>query len=102
MFERTLKRLADRPARWHLIVSIAETGDVTDKATEAWPEGRRTVDVGTLVIDKTVPEASGNCRDEVFDPTILPTGMAPSAAYSSSLTRRASEGVRSMLIATEK
>lgn len=111
VFERTLKRLADGPARWHLIVTLAEPGDVTDKATAAWPEGRRTVDVGTLVIDKAVPEAPGNCRDEIFDPTILPTGMAPSddpllaarsAAYSSSFTRRASEGVRSNLPVSAK
>lgn len=111
VFDRTLKRIADGPARWHLVVTIADPGDVTDNATVAWPAGRRTVDVGTLVIDKVMSEASGNCRDDIFDPTILPPGMAPSddpllaarsAAYSSSFTRRASEGVRSSLPAAAK
>ncbi|WP_067734251.1 catalase family peroxidase [Novosphingobium naphthalenivorans] len=111
VFDRTLKRLANGPARWHLIVTIADPGDITDKATVAWPAGRRTVDVGTLIIDKALPAASGGCRDEVFDPTILPPGIAPSddplltarsAAYSNSFTRRASESARSILSVSAK
>lgn len=111
VFDRTLARLAKGPARWHLVVTIADPGDVTDNATVMWPAGRRTVDVGTLVIDNAVPEASGNCRDEVFDPTILPPGITPSddpllaarsAAYSSSFTRRAGEGARSSLATPAK
>lgn len=106
VFDSTLARLAKGPARWHLVVTIAGPGDVTDKATAMWPAGRRTVDVGTLTIDKATPEEAGNCRDEVFDPTILPPGMAPSddpllaarsAVYSNSFTRRAREGARSSL-----
>ncbi|MBD3730914.1 MAG: catalase family peroxidase [Sphingomonadales bacterium] len=111
VFDRSLARLAQGPVRWHLVVTIAEPGDVTDKATAMWPAGRRTVDVGTLIIDKALPEAAGNCRDMVFDPTILPPGMAPSAdpllaaraaAYSSSFTRRAGEGARSSLSTAAK
>lgn len=93
-------RVAAGPQRWNLSVTVAEPGDPIADPSKAWPESRRTVDVGTLVIDRVLPEPDGPCREINFDPTVLPSGMstsddpfpaARSAAYSVSYNRRAAE-----------
>ncbi|MGI3899539.1 MAG: catalase family peroxidase [Janthinobacterium lividum] len=94
------QRVAARPQLWELIVTVADAGDPTADPSKAWPEGRRTVDAGTLTVDRVVPEADGPCREINYDPTVLPDGMrtsddpfpaARSAAYSVSFNRRTAE-----------
>ncbi len=94
------QRLASGPQRWHLLVTLGEPGDPTHDATRMWPAERTTIDAGTLVIDSTQPQESGECRDINYDPTILPDGIrvsddpllaARSAAYANSYLRRTSE-----------
>lgn len=94
------KRVATAPQRWELMITVAEAGDPTADPSKAWPDGRRTVDAGTLVVNRTVPEADGPCRDINYDPTVLPDGMrtsddpfpaARSAAYAVSYDRRTAE-----------
>ena len=74
--------------------------DPTADPSKAWPEGRRTVEVGTLVAQAVLTEPDGPCRDINYDPTVLPDGMrtsddpfpaARSAAYAVSFNRRAAE-----------
>lgn len=100
LFDEMGARVARGPVRWHMQVTLAQPGDRTDNATIAWPANRRTVDVGTLVIDRTQAEEVGHCRDITFDPTILPDGVAlsddplpaaRSAAYAASFRRRGTE-----------
>ena len=94
------QRVAAGPQHWELVVTVAEPGDPTADPSKAWPDGRRTVDVGTLTVDRTVPEADGPCREINYDPTVLPEGMrtaddpfpaARSAAYAVSYDRRTAE-----------
>jgi len=94
------KRLAAGPLRWHLQMVFAAPGDAVDDATIAWPDDRRTVDAGTLVLTSSQPQADGPCRDVNYDPTILPRGIetsddpllaARSATYADSYLRRTSE-----------
>jgi catalase len=93
-------RVAKEPARWTLVVTVANPGDPTSDPTKVWPEGRRTVEVGTLVVQQIIAERDGPCRDINFDPTILPNGIkvsddpfpaARSAAYAKSFDLRTSE-----------
>jgi catalase len=88
------------PLRWTLAVTIADPGDPTADPSRAWPDGRRTVEVGTLTVDQVQPEPDGPCRDLNFDPTVLPSGMrtsddpfpaARSSAYAKSFDRRTAE-----------
>jgi hypothetical protein len=58
--------------RWRLVVTVAEPGDPTNDATQAWPAIRRQVEVRTLSIDSLATEAPGNARDVNFDPLVLP------------------------------
>ena len=95
-----IRRLADGPLTWHLVVTFAEPGDPSNDATKAWPPDRKRVDVGTLTVQKAQAEADGPCRDFNYDPTILPTGIAVSddpllaarsAAYAKSFDLRTAE-----------
>lgn len=101
LYREMITRTARGPSRWHLMLTEANPGDVTDKATVAWRGPHRTIDAGMLTIRAVRPEETGRCRDMNFDPTILPEGIAVSddpllaarsKAYSSSFTRRAGEG----------
>jgi catalase len=94
------ERVRGGAQRWTMVVTIANPGDPTADPTKAWPEDRRTVEVGTLVVRQIEAERDGPCRDINFDPTILPSGIrtsddpfpaARSAAYAKSYDRRTAE-----------
>lgn len=94
------QRVAAGPQRWTLAVTVANPGDPTADPTKAWPADRRTVEVGTLVVQKIETEPDGPCRDINFDPTVLPDGIrtsddpfpaARSAAYAKSYDLRTAE-----------
>jgi catalase len=95
-----VRRLADGPLSWHLMVTFGEPGDPSNDATKAWPSDRKRLEVGTLTVQKAEAEAAGPCRDFNYDPTILPTGIvvsddpllpARSAAYAKSFDLRTAE-----------
>ncbi|KGM30839.1 catalase family peroxidase [Inquilinus limosus] len=94
------QRVAAGPQRWTMTVTVANPGDPTADPSKAWPADRRTVEVGTLVVQKIEAEQDGPCRDINFDPTVLPAGISPSddpfpaarsAAYSRSYNLRTAE-----------
>ncbi len=94
------ERVRGGPLRWTMVVTVADPGDPTADPSKAWPEGRRTVEVGTLTVQQIQAERDGPCRDINFDPTVLPSGMrtsddpfpaARSSAYAKSYDRRTAE-----------
>jgi catalase len=94
------ERVRSGPQRWALAVTVANPGDPTADPSKAWPEDRRTVEVGTLTIQHIEAERDGPCRDVNFDPTVLPAGIktsddpfpaARSSAYAKSYDRRTAE-----------
>jgi catalase len=94
------ERVHGGPQRWTMVVTVANPGDQTADPSKAWPEDRRTIDVGTLTVQQIEAEPDGPCRDINFDPTVLPTGMrtsddpfpaARSSAYAKSYDRRTAE-----------
>jgi len=98
--EEIAQRVSSAPQRWTLVVTIANPGDPTADPSKAWPADRRTVEVGTLVVQQIEAEPDGPCRDINFDPAVLPTGIrtsddpfpaARSAAYMKSYDLRTSE-----------
>ncbi|MGE7956050.1 catalase family peroxidase [Pseudomonas sp. NPDC089530] len=95
-----VRRLAAGPLRWRLEITLAKPGDPTDDASKAWPSERRVLNAGTLVLERSQPQNTGECRDINYDPLVLPSGIAASddpllaarsAAYASSYLRRTSE-----------
>ena len=93
-------RVAGAPQRWTLVITVANPGDPTADPSKAWPDDRRTIEAGTLIVQKTEAEQDGPCRDINYDPTVLPSGIktsddpfpaARSAAYAKSYDRRTAE-----------
>jgi catalase len=94
------ERVRGGPQRWTMVVTVANPGDPTADPSKAWPEDRRTVEVGTLTVQQIQPERDGPCRDINFDPTVLPSGMrtsddpfpaARSSVYAKSFDLRTAE-----------
>ncbi len=94
------QRIGSGPQRWTMVVTVANPGDQTADPSKAWPDDRKSVEVGTLIAQKVEAEADGPCRDINYDPTVLPSGIktsddpfpaARSAAYSISFNRRTAE-----------
>jgi catalase len=94
------ERVHNGPQRWTMVVTVANPEDPTADPTKAWPEDRRTVEVGTLTVQRIEAEQDGPCREINFDPTVLPTGIrisddpfpaARSAVYAKSYNLRTAE-----------
>jgi catalase len=95
-----VQRLASAPLRFQLNITLANPEDPVNDASKTWPEGRKVLNAGTLVLEKTQPQLSGECRDINYDPLVLPAGIqgsadpllaARSAGYADSYLRRTSE-----------
>jgi catalase len=91
------------PQRWTMVVTVADAGDPTADPSKAWPQGRRTLTVGMLVVQRIEAERNSRCRDINFDPTVLPPGMrvsddpfpaARSSVYRKSYDLRTAEAKR--------
>ncbi|MBV8338012.1 MAG: catalase family peroxidase [Alphaproteobacteria bacterium] len=94
------ERVRGGPQRWTMVVTVANSADPTADPSKAWPEDRRTVEVGTLTVQQIEPERDGPCRDINFDPTVLPSGIrtsddpfpaARSSVYAKSYDLRTAE-----------
>jgi len=104
------ERVRGGPQHWTMVVSVADPGDPTADPSKAWPEDRRAIEAGTLIVQQIEAERDGPCRDINFDPTVLPSGMrtsddpfpaARSAAYAKSYDLRTAEAADYPRTATE-
>jgi catalase len=98
--QEIVQRINAAPQKWTLRVTMAQPEDPTDDPSKAWPDDRRSIDVGDLIVTRTEQERDGPCRDINFDPTVLPDGMrvsddpfpaARSSAYARSYDLRSAE-----------
>ena len=93
------QRVAAGPVSWRLVFQLAAPEDPVDDLTQLWPEDRKLVDAGELVIDR-LHEDQDLVDSYVFDPTLMPPGIELSGdpllhfrseAYAESHRRRTSE-----------
>src|SRR5215471_5137386 len=49
------ERVRGGPQRWTTVVTVANPGDPTADPSKAWPEDRRTIEVGTLTVQQIEP-----------------------------------------------
>ena len=100
LFDDLIAQITQHPRQWRLIVTIGWSGDLTNDATQPWPEGRQQVDAGTVTIDRASSEDGGHCTAINYDPLVLPAGIQPSddpllsarsAVYARSFKLRAEE-----------
>ena len=62
------ERLAKGPARFRVLVQLAEAGDDVTDSTVPWPESRPQLDFGTLAITDRVDDLAPERRKIIFDP----------------------------------
>ena len=73
--EEIQKRVADGPVRMKLQAQIAEPGDKIDDPSLAWPDSRKTVELGEVEIDKVNPDSDAAQRALLFLENAVPAGI---------------------------
>lgn len=89
-------RLKQGPARFKLLLQIAEQGDKLSDPSITWSDTHRTVELGDLSISRAVADNDAANNSLLFMPTALPDGIAAadpmiaarSSAYAESYARR--------------
>ena len=62
------ERLTKGPARFRVLVQLAEAGDEVTDSTSIWPETRAEMEFGTLAIRERVDELAPERRKLIYDP----------------------------------
>ncbi|KAG9238421.1 catalase-like domain-containing protein [Amylocarpus encephaloides] len=73
------ERIASGPIGFKILAQIAAEGDITNDATEHWPEDRPVVELGSFTIDAFVPEGDKETKYLIMDPIPRIEGVEPSA-----------------------
>ena len=69
------EKLAQGPVGFIWYAQIAETGDIIDDPSIAWPTTRKLVKLGTIAITALAPDEASADRKTLFLPANLPDGM---------------------------
>jgi catalase len=69
------ERIKQGPVTYTLVLEIAELGDPLDDVTALWPEGRRTVEIGTLTLVAPIALEDLGDPEMNHDPTRLTDGI---------------------------
>lgn len=77
-YEEMAERVKSGPARFRIVVQVAEPDDVTDDATVLWPESRRMVELGTVELTSVVADNAAEQKQVIFDPIPRVDGIEPS------------------------
>jgi catalase len=91
------ERVSHGPVKFTLLAQVAEQGDKVDDPTIVWPDTRKKIELGTLIITKAVADTQAAEKKLLFVPGALVPGIEAadpmiavrSAAYIVSLSRRA-------------
>ena len=75
--EELPQRLAKGPAVFDWYAQVAEAGDIIGDPSIAWPESRRLVKLGTIRIDRLVPDQAVTEKATIFQPLNVPAGIGP-------------------------
>ncbi len=75
--EQTLiKRTAEGPVRWDMLVTLGEPGDAETDPTVTWPDNRKVIKAGTLTLTAATPQKGAACEKINFDPLVMSDGIA--------------------------
>jgi catalase len=77
LIEEMPERVKTSPVEFTWYAQVADDGDVIDDPSLVWPESRRLVKLGTLVIDRVVPDQAAASKTLMFLPTHVPAGIVP-------------------------
>jgi catalase len=77
LVEEIQKRVGDGPAKFKLVAQVAEQGDKIDDPSIAWPDSRKKIELGEIVIDKVDPDSDSVRRNLIFLPAAVLPGIEP-------------------------
>ena len=69
------ERVGRRPAKFMVLLQVAEQGDKLDDPSIAWPDTRKKVELGTIVIAKASPDSHAAEKKLLFLPGALVPGI---------------------------
>jgi len=75
LIEEIGKRVGEGPVRFKYVAQIAEQGDKLDDPSIAWPDDRKTVELGVIEIDKAVADSDAAQRALLFIENAVPPGI---------------------------
>lgn len=75
LFEELRTHLAQEPVKFRFLIQLPNSGDPTNDASLAWPDDRKTVELGTITITSVVSDSDAAQRALAFDPTRLTDGI---------------------------
>jgi catalase len=78
LYDELAERVAKAPIRFEILVQAAEHGDIVDDATVHWPEERRLINFGQIVLTEPVVDNEHEQRQIIFDPIPRVDGIEPS------------------------
>lgn len=78
LFDELQERVSKGPVSLKVFAQLAEEGDPTNDITKHWPEERKQVDLGTVVVDKFVEDNEKEQKHLIFDPVPRVDGVEPS------------------------
>ena len=79
LFDEIATRVAKEPIGYRIVVQLAAEGDVTDDATNRWPEDRPLVPFGELSLTARAPDNAKAQQHIIFDPVPRVDGIEASA-----------------------
>lgn len=78
-YEEIASRVKKQPARFRIMVQVAEAADTIDNATMHWPESREQIELGTVELTDVVPDNDAQQKHIIFDPIPRVDGIEASA-----------------------
>ena len=78
LFDELREKIAKGPVKFHIMVQLAESGDVVDNSTVHWPEERAQVEFGVIELTGAVPNDEAEQRHIIFDPIPRVDGIGSS------------------------
>ena len=78
LFDELHERVSKGPISLKVFAQLAEEGDPTNDITKHWPEDRKQVDLGTVVVDRFAENNENEQKHLIFDPVPRVDGIEPS------------------------
>jgi len=78
LFDEMKERIAAGPVKFHVLLQLAESGDIVDDATVHWPASRTEAAFGDVALTGVIPEDDTEARRVIFDPIPRVDGIEPS------------------------
>lgn len=78
-YDEIAERVKRQPARFRIVVQVADPSDTVDNVTIHWPESRPKVELGTIELTQVMPDSPAEQKHIIFDPIPRVDGIEASA-----------------------